>query len=261
MANVGGFAGYSEIAQTERPFGSLRSGIDGWKDFFHKTKVQNNLDDAADAIAANIESGDYDKAAAAAMRAGDYGLASDFANLASDAEARAADTAYRNAMLGMRAADAAQEQDAAARALDTEARAYANALANTDDLLELNKKAGRFATGDFGKWLSRNFGGDRGYAWDEFKAKMMQRYGPYRKLFTGSGATSDADLAVYLEGIGLNDNTTPEARERIIQSMDRQIAASLDPRVLAAAQQMQGMSKAMAGNQADVGLEELYNNL
>lgn len=117
---IGGFASYNDIAQTKRPFGSFRKGLNDWSDFFKQRKTDSAMDDAADDLADAVGSEDYAKAADIATRAGDHDRAMSYAKLANDKQAQLADASYRNAMVGLQRdkmnAAAAEKEEAKAAA-------------------------------------------------------------------------------------------------------------------------------------------------
>lgn len=117
---IGGFASYNDIAQTKRPFGSFRKGLDDWKGFFRTAKIDNAMDDATPDLADAVGSEDYAKAADIATRAGDHDRAMGYAKLANDKQAQLADASYRNAMVGLQRdkmnAAAAEKEEAKAAA-------------------------------------------------------------------------------------------------------------------------------------------------
>lgn len=117
---IGGFASYNDIAQTKRPFGSFRKGLDDWKGFFRTAKIDNAMDDATPDLADAVGSEDYAKAADIATRAGDHDRAMNYAKLANDKQAQLADASYRNAMVGLQRdkmnAAAAEKEEAKAAA-------------------------------------------------------------------------------------------------------------------------------------------------
>lgn len=117
---IGGFASYNDIAQTKRPFGSFRKGLDDWKGFFRTAKIDNAMDDATPDLADAVGSEDYAKAADIATRAGDHDRAMGYAKLANDKQAQLENASYRNAMVGLKRdkmnADAAEKAEAKAAA-------------------------------------------------------------------------------------------------------------------------------------------------
>lgn len=133
---IGGFASYGDIAQTKRPFGSLRKGADEWKGFFRQAKTDAAMDDATPDLADAVGSEDYAKAADIATRAGDHDRAMAYAKLANDKQEQLANAAYRNAMVGLQRdkinADAADKAAAgAAKAAEAEQRKQSR-LGNID---------------------------------------------------------------------------------------------------------------------------------
>lgn len=117
---IGGFASYNDIAQTKRPFGSFRKGLDDWKGFFRTAKTDRAMDDATPDLADAVGSEDYARAADIATRAGDHDRAMGYAKLANDKQAQLADASYRNAMVGLQRdkmnAAAAEKEEANAAA-------------------------------------------------------------------------------------------------------------------------------------------------
>lgn len=113
---IGGFASYNDIAQTKRPFGSFRKGLEDWKGFFRTAKTDSAIDDATPDLATAVGSEDYAKAADIATRAGDHDRAMAYAKLANDKQAQLANASYRNAMVGLQRDK--MNADAAAKAKD-----------------------------------------------------------------------------------------------------------------------------------------------
>ncbi len=123
---IGGFASYNDIAQTKRPFGSFRKGLDDWKGFFRTAKTDRAMDDATPDLADAVGSEDYARAADIATRAGDHDRAMGYAKLANDKQAQLANEAYKNELVGLR------RDQANAVAAEKQAQLDAKAKADAD---------------------------------------------------------------------------------------------------------------------------------
>lgn len=241
---IGGFVQYGPDDMKVDAFGSLQRGGD-LREFFRKRS-----DDAALRKRFDAEDSPYmgNPEAMSYAQNGDY----EAARSVMDRERRAQEAA---AMLGLRASEGdlnrqlrydQLNKEKAAKAAEKAAQDAAESenmgfLENTySGLDELNKKAGTFTNKDPG-WFSRQVAPTANDNWDQYQAKVMQMFSPYRRELTGSGATSDADMLNFFKAVGLNAQASPESRQAIVDSMMSKIRSA------------KGYSSASAGGGMPVG--------